>query len=255
MSDVSMSAKAAYFARVRHHNYLASLRLEGFPLGEELAACEDLSRSRVIARYAQKAPDTTESHAGDPYCYPDSNLLINRLNIDNADTLEAAEQALTSLAAGRIEFCPPPYDLAFMCQLHRQLFADLFTWAGKLRTTDIAKGNTLFCTVPRIQPEGDRFFSALADKHWLTEHSRDQLIEALAEACGDLNMVHPFREGNGRTLRLWCDFVIINAGFEVDWESVDREVWMQASIDAALCEFETMQAVFNTCIGSRLSSN
>lgn len=254
MSDHSLTAKAACFARVRHRNYQVSLRLEGFPVSDEPTNSKAPPRSEIIARYAHKAPRQSPVNKGagqDPYCYPNSNLLINKLNIDDAQTLEAAELALTSLAADHIEFCLPPYDLSFMQQRHRQLFQDLFAWAGELRSTDIAKGNTLFCTVPRIQPEADKFFSVLAGKDWLAGSSRDELIESLAEACGDLNMVHPFREGNGRTLRLWCDFIIINAGFSVDWEAVEQPLWMQASIDASLCDFQAMQEVFNTCIGER----
>ncbi len=254
MPQISLAAKSAAFNRTRHSNYRASLRLEGFPVSSG-SSQQPSDRAELIARYARKTTiqdsDVKSPHQ-DPYCYPDSYLLINKLNITDATTLEAAEQALTSLAADEIEFCLPPYDLPFMQTLHRQLFAEVYAWAGEIRTGDIAKGNTLFCTVPRIRPEADKFFAALAKRDWLAGLSRDELIESLAEIMGDLNMVHPFREGNGRTLRLWCDHLIINAGFEVDWEPVEPGPWMQASIEASLCEYRSMEAVLDTCIGQRL---
>lgn len=256
MPQISLAAKSAAFNRTRLSNYRASLRLEGFPVSSE-SSQQPSNRAELIACYARKTTikdSDAKSPQQDPYCYPDSYLLINKLNITDATILEAAEQALTSLAADQIEFCLPPYDLSFMQTLHRQLFADVYAWAGEIRTGDIAKGNTLFCTVPRIKPEADKFFAALAKRDWLAGLSRDELIESLAEIMGDLNMVHPFREGNGRTLRLWSDHLIINAGFEVDWEPVERGLWMQASIEASLCEYRSLKAVLDSCIGSALAN-
>ncbi len=256
MPQISLAAKSAAFIRTRHSNYRASLRLEGFPVSSE-SNQQPSNRAELIARYARKTT-VQDSHVKgpeqDPYCYPNSYQLINTLNITDARTLESAEQALTSLAADQIEFCLPPYDLSFMQHLHRQLFADVYAWAGEIRTTDIAKGNTLFCTVPRIRPEAEKFFAALAKRDWLAGSSRNELIDALAEVIGDLNMIHPFREGNGRTLRLWCDHLIINAGFAVNWEPIEREPWMQASIEASLCEYRTMATVLDCCIGSELTN-
>lgn len=257
MPQVSLADKSACYIRSRHKNYQASLRLEGFPVDNKPSQALPATRSGLISRYTRKTTiqnSDVKSPQQDPYCYPDSYLLINKLNVTDASSLEAAEQALTSLAADEIEFCLPPYDLPFMQQLHRQLFTDVYAWAGEVRTGDIAKGNTLFCTVPRIRPEADKFFAALAQRDWLAGSSRRELIDALAEVIGDLNMIHPFREGNGRTLRLWCDHLIINAGFEVDWEPVERDPWMQASIEASLCEYQTMKTVLDSCIGSALTN-
>ncbi|WP_209286165.1 Fic/DOC family protein [Marinobacterium alkalitolerans] len=143
--------------------------------------------------------------------------------------------------------------MTFLQNLHECLFSDVYTWAGKIRTTDISKGSTRFCTVSRIKPEADKLFHALEHQDWLSNCSREELVCNMAESCGDLNMIHPFREGNGRIMRMWCDFIIINAGFEVDWESVEPDLWLKASIDSATCDFRAMKVVFDHCIGDRFT--
>jgi cell filamentation protein len=78
---------------------------------------------------------------------------------------------------------------------------------------------------------------------------RDDLIFGIAELCGDLNVIHPFREGNGRALRLFCEFVIVDSGHEISWQNLSEEEWLQASIEAVNCNYSAMQTVFNHCIG------
>ena len=77
-------------------------------------------------------------------------------------------------------------------------------------------------------------------------------MSEIAEFCGDLNVIHPFREGNGRTLRLLCEFIVINAGYEIDWSPVPKDLWLQASIDSVTCDYQAMQQVFELCIGSQI---
>ncbi|MCF5659962.1 cell filamentation protein Fic, partial [Pseudomonas syringae] len=76
----------------------------------------------------------------DPYCYPGTSILKNRLNLISDGLLAEAERALSEVALSLIEFAPPPYDLPYLKYLHRLLFADLYDWAGELRTVDISKG-------------------------------------------------------------------------------------------------------------------
>lgn len=189
----------------------------------------------------------------DPYCYPGTDILINKLNIKNDVSLEIAERDLTEIAAESIDFSAPPYDFALLKFLHQRLFEDIYTWAGEPRTIDISKGDTRFCVASRILPEAQKLFRQLEAKQWLMDLPKEELIPEIAEFCGDLNVIHPFREGNGRTLRLLCDFIVINSGFEVDWNPVGSDLWMQASIDAVVCDYRKMNQVFELCIGESLS--
>lgn len=189
----------------------------------------------------------------DPYCYPRTRILRNLLNIKDEVTLEEAEREITELAASDISFSDPPYDLTYFKSIHKQLFADLYSWAGEVRTIDISKGKTRFCTATRIVPEADKLFAQLARQQYFTHLERQKLISAIAEFYGDLNVVHPFREGNGRAQRLLFEHIIINCGYEISWAPISRNEWLQANVCAFNCHYDEMEAVFNKCIGNPLT--
>lgn len=190
----------------------------------------------------------------DSYCYPDSEVLKNCLNIEDEDALSDAERDITGLAAEEIEFELPPYDLATLQRIHQQLFGDIYDWAGDIRTVDVSKGDTRFCTTHRIIPEAKKVFDQLADKGWLEGLSRDALIDEVAELYGELNMVHPFREGNGRALRLLFEFIIVNAGYEISWSAVDEDEWLEANILSALAaDASGLVAIFDKSIGEPIT--
>ncbi|SDM27430.1 cell filamentation protein [Modicisalibacter muralis] len=188
----------------------------------------------------------------DPYCYAGTPILRNLLGIRDDPTLEAAERDLTVLTAEEIQFAPPPYELDYLKSLHHQLFSDLYPWAGEIRTIDIAKGETRFCNVQRIEPEAGKLFTRLKRENYFTDLPRDQLVSAVAEFYGDLNVVHPFREGNGRTQRMLFEHLVINVGYEISWEEIQREEWLHANIAAYYCDYDAMIAIFDRCIGQPL---
>ncbi|MDT4838735.1 putative adenosine monophosphate-protein transferase fic [compost metagenome] len=192
-----------------------------------------------------------DSHAmdQDPYCYPGTTVLRNRLGLTTEEALNEAERTLSEIAASEIEFALPPYDLPALQRIHRQLFGDLYDWAGELRTLDIAKGGTQFCNEARIEPEAEKIFNALASANWLEGLDRGDLVAAAAEHFGDLNMIHPFRDGNGRAQRILFEHLIINAGYEISWWPVEEGEWLRANIEAVFCDYGALVRIFGRCIG------
>lgn len=188
----------------------------------------------------------------DPYCYPGTTALRNLLNITDEDALADAERVLSTAALEQIEFELPPYDLAYFSRIHRQLFSDVYQWAGELRTVDISKQETRFCTVNRIEPEAAKLFRQLAARHWFEGMTRDQLVSAAADLYGEVNMIHPFREGNGRAQRVLFEHIIINAGFQIDWWEVETPDWIPANIAAAFGDPTPLTEIFDHCIGEPL---
>lgn len=189
----------------------------------------------------------------DPYCYTGTSVFKNLLEIQDDATLQEAERELTMHAAAGIPFNPPPYDFAYFKALHRQLFADIYPWAGEIRTIDIAKGETRFCHWQRIEPEAHKLFGQLTQANWYTELDRHELVVAAAEFYGELNVLHPFRDGNGRAQRLLFEHLIINCGYEITWTRLNREEWVQANIAAYHCDYTAMIKVFMQCIGEPLT--
>lgn len=189
----------------------------------------------------------------DPYCCPSSNVLRNLLNIEDDEELAEAEAELTELAVEEIEFDAPPYDLDYFQSLHRQVFEDVYEWAGELRSIDMSKGTTRFCTCKRIAPEANKLFRQLADENYYEGYKREAFVAAIAEFYIEMNMVHPFREGNGRAQRLLFEHIIINAGFEFDLEGIAQQEWVAANIAGVSCDYEPMTALFDRCIGASLN--
>ena len=95
------------------------------------------------------------------YCYPDSDVLINKLGLIDGAALELAEIELTRVRAKTFEPDFNDISLPALRRIHRHLFQDVYDWAGELRTVDISKGNTRFANVVRIEAEADKLFRQL----------------------------------------------------------------------------------------------
>jgi len=187
----------------------------------------------------------------DPYCYPDSEVLCNILNIEDSVELEKAEGELTELAALQIDLKPPPYDLHYLKSIHQQLFEDLYEWAGELRAVDLAKGSTRFCNYTRIKSEADKQFKALSKADNYVNYERIKLVKAVAELYIEINMLHPFREGNGRAQRILFEHIVINCGFEFDLKDITQSEWIDANIAGVSCNYVPMAQLFEQCIGDK----
>ncbi|MGC5703359.1 putative adenosine monophosphate-protein transferase Fic [Pseudomonas sp. NFXW11] len=190
----------------------------------------------------------------DPYCYPDSDLLRNKLNIRDDQILSAAQRQISAIAADSIEFSPAPYDLDYLKHIHRTLFSDLFEWAGELRTVGISKQDTRFCQPAFLEKEAGKIFKLMAAANWYDGVTRVELISAVAYAYSELNVVHPFRDGNGRAQRILFEHLIVNAGFEISWWGVEEKDWILANIAAYNGDLRHMEEVFQHCIGQPIQA-
>ncbi|MFW9080947.1 Fic/DOC family protein [Pseudomonas sp. P2757] len=187
-----------------------------------------------------------------PDCYPGTDVLINLLDLRNAEDLDEAERYINEMAAAQLEFVLPPYSLATLKQVHRTLFEKVYAWAGEIRTLAISKGSTRFCSPEFIESQIAKEFSKMAAAGWFESYSRDQLVSTVAESYGTLNVAHPFREGNGRTQRILFEFIIFNAGYLIDWGSVEREEWIDACIHSFHCDDSLLEKIFDRCIGASI---
>ncbi len=184
----------------------------------------------------------------DPYTYKNSTVLINKFNIRDEVILEEAEKEFTLIAAVDIEFQSPPYDFQYLCNLHKNLFRDLFEWAGELRTIDISKGQTRFCNYRFIEKEANLIFAKLAKENYFLGLSLHLLIEKLAEYYCDINVLHPFREGNGRAQRLLFEHLVINCGYNINFETIESNEWVGANIHGYHCDYSLMEEILKKCV-------
>jgi len=169
----------------------------------------------------------------DPYQYSDSPILKNLPDIRNASVLEVFEQRMTTLRLEEtmLAIADAPITFATWKIVHRILFQDVYAWAGEIRTVQLAKGNTVFALPEHIAAEANRIFSDLEAEN-LPVLSREVLIPRIAYYFGELNVLHPFREGNGRTQKLLFDEMVRRCGYNIDWAKMGVDVLLQAVIAA-----------------------
>lgn len=182
------------------------------------------------------------------YCYPDSDVLINKRGLNDRDALDAAEIELTQARVHQFE---PDFDdisLSALRAIHFYLFQDIYDWAGELRTVDISKGSTRFANVSRIEPEAHKLFGQLAQERYLVGLPRHQFAARLAHYYCELNVIHPFRDGNGRAQRLLFEVISINAGFELRWDPIERAEWVEANIAGYNCRLDLLTGLMDRAL-------
>jgi cell filamentation protein len=113
--------------------------------------------------------------------------------------------------------------------LHQHLFQDLYDWAGQDRSISIAKGGSSFAAPAYIARELDKLFTDMAAKNGFRGVARDEFFDRLGNHINEVNAIHSFREGNGRTMRLHAAQVAREAGHPIRIASIEKMLWMDAS--------------------------
>jgi cell filamentation protein, protein adenylyltransferase len=170
----------------------------------------------------------------DPYLDPASGVLKNRFGITDEPTLEAAEASLVALRSYELAQQPiaGAFDLAHLQAIHRHLFGDVYAWAGQLRTIDIAKGGNAFAHHAYIATAAAPIFAQLARERHLTGLAPAAFSARAAHYLGEVNALHPFREGNGRAQREFVSHLAHSNGYYVAWENITASDMLEASIEA-----------------------
>ena len=150
-------------------------------------------------------------------------ILQNKLGLTNEAELARAEEKLSKTRALEL------YDTGLLdtfevgtfkglAAIHKCLFGDVYEFAGQMRTVNIAKGNFRFAPVMYLRP-------ALESIDRMPQSTFDEIVEKYVE----MNIAHPFREGNGRSTRIWLDLILKKElGQVIDWSRVDKEDYLSA---------------------------
>lgn len=166
------------------------------------------------------------------YCYPDSDVLKNKLNIRNKDELKAAEEEFT--AVKQLVLLQDPvkgyFTKTHLLRIHRFLFEDVYPFAGQIRREQISKGDTMFYPPDTIDRELNRVFAAIHENKLLKEKKASEQIQNLSWTMAELNIIHPFREGNGRSIRELIRCMARVYGIHLNWGNTDRDTLIDAAI-------------------------
>lgn len=167
----------------------------------------------------------------DPWCYPGTSVLRNKLNLRNQAELEEFELAFFLTRAEE----PVPggqLDYRHYKTLHHHLFQDMYEWAGEIRRIRIGKAGSWFCYPEYIDAEMQRLFERLKSDRHFVGLPHEALVKKSADFLADLNAIHPFREGNGRTQLAFLIMLIENAGGHFNHDALHPAVFFDAMIES-----------------------
>lgn len=166
------------------------------------------------------------------YCYPDTEILKNKAKIVDAKALVKYETDVTAIRQYMLEDKPIKgrFDIVHLKNIHRYIFQDVYPFAGKFRLEDIRKGDTLFCKCQYIEENLNTLLARLKRENFLRGLNAKEFADRASFYMSELNMIHPFREGNGRTIREFVRYLALGAGFDIDWASVDGKDLLNAVI-------------------------
>ena len=194
--------------------------------------------------------------ADSKYCHPGSSVLINKLGIVDVKELEKSERQITTFKLTRVSNNPPAgiINLDYLKLLHKLVFEDIYPWAGEFRAVNIAKGN-LFCSWEYLESQGKAIFDELASENYLLDVvDIDKMAKRLAYYLSEINVLHPFREGNGRIQRLLIQIMANRAGFDIDYSSITGDEMVVASIAAFNGDYLPMTKLMRRALAPKLSN-
>lgn len=165
------------------------------------------------------------------YRYPESAVLINKLGITNPEAFELAERDIVGFNMLDIRFMNPvpgSFDLTHLKNIHKRLFEDIFSWAGETRTVNI--GKTLpFTSWLFIDDYADDICTKLKREKYLMETPEAEYVGRIAHYFGEVNALHPFREGNGRTQKVFFEYLASVSGHRLFFKRISKQEMDHAS--------------------------
>lgn len=165
----------------------------------------------------------------DPYTYKNSTVLVNKLDLLDQAELEAFEAEISSARAQE----PLPdgsLDFAHYRAIHHYLFQDVYQWAGEIRTVRMSKGGNPFCFPENINGQANKLFGALQSADHLRNLHARAFAERAAHFLAELNAIHAFREGNGRSQLTYFALLADYAGYPLKIEKLNPEEMLAAMI-------------------------
>ena len=167
----------------------------------------------------------------DPYCYDGTAVLRNVPGLRSQKALDRFE----AVATGRRFLEPMPggrWSVRHYLAVHRHIFQDVYRWAGQLRTVRISKSGSMFCYPEHISSELRRVFAELSRENTLRHRRPEDFAAGAAHFLSELNAVHAFRDGNGRTQLAFLALLAGHAGHPLDLERLDPGSFLNAMIES-----------------------
>lgn len=177
--------------------------------------------------------DPRELAAWRAYYLPGTEVLRNKLGATDAGALRDAERRIAALAAPDLVKKPPPLTPDGHREVHRRMFGEVYAWAGEYRRASLNKERTRFAEPGAIAAALTESYGRLRTERFLTGLDRERFVDRAALYLAQWNLVHPFRDGNGRVQRVMVQALGREAGHPLDFRSISAERMDRASVEAA----------------------
>lgn len=183
------------------------------------------------------------------HCYKNSEVLENKLNIRDPKKLLAMEAKITAakLLSLRQKGITGDFDKSHFLKIHEYLFEDIYPFAGKIRNENISKGEFRFAQFEYIEPELEKLLNQLKKENYLKGLDKVALVKKLAYYLAELNVLHPFREGNGRTIREFIRQLALKNGYQFNLQKVKPQEMLQASIESVM-DTTKLEMILDRCL-------
>lgn len=183
------------------------------------------------------------------YCYKGTNVLKNKLGIRDAAKLKKAEEEITLIK--QMDLMQEPIHGHFtknhLFSVHRYLFEDVYSFAGHVRREQISKADTMFYPPHLIDRELNKVFAKLKSSR-ISDISEEKDFFALsAYVMAELNIIHPFREGNGRAIREFIRELALCRNYTLNWGNIPKEDLLKASIESVY-DHKVLINVLKQCV-------
>lgn len=187
------------------------------------------------------------------YFVEGGDVLENKLGIFNPSELKEAEEDIVAREGLHIieeDLSSAVLDFSFLKYLHERLFGKIYPFAGQIRTVNITKQDSSipFCYADFIEQEANRIFQDLETKNYLKNETKAEFVNNIVELAMDLNALHPFREGNGRTTHLYLQLLTEHAGYSLKYGDVTHEEIIEADKQAFLGNDKLIKEMYNKIV-------
>lgn len=185
-------------------------------------------------------------------------LKTNKLDVSSLDGLFLRERIITTLATNVLQQKPlsGSFDYQYLKDIHKHLFKDIYEWAGQDRfevgfLEVLHKQETSFCDGKYLPLKSKELFDDLAKQNYLKDSKNlDDFTKRITVFAKNLNYLHPFCDGNGRTQRIFLNDLAKNAGYKLDLNLIPRDKMIAASIDASNLKLGKLEALIKANLKS-----
>jgi len=186
----------------------------------------------------------------DDYTYPGTHVLKNKADLRDQTELQRFERGVTAVRIQELKENQDrgDFSLRHMQDIHRQIFRDVYEWAGEIRTVDLAKGpasdRTVFVFKENISTVAEKIKTTIEQSNYLRGMEREKFAAKTGELYSELNALHAFREGNGRTTREYLNQLAKESGYQFDFTKVDRQQWNESAKQSVRGNLEPIKEIF-----------